>query len=373
MSDAYGKSEEPGISEPIGIWDPQHQFPSAAELSAPDCIEHRIIHPGGAPYLFLHESRLGRHGNSLFAAWDNSFVVESQWGSVIRWIRSEDGFATWSDPVVLAPALEGENITWESVHFLSAEDEFWAFVAQVRSEPRDQSNTAGDMVVFKFKPGTETWSEQSRVSGFHPQNPPQLTGDGNWCMGGHYNLSQARFAISRGRDLTDWDVVEIPCGPENYVEYAETSFIAGDKVIDAYVRNEIRTGSLLTSRSHDGGKSWPLLQPSNFLTNSNRTSAGMLSTGQRYIAFNMMSASEEMGERDVLAIAVSEPGGEFFKKIVRIRNDTPPPMQVAECPKMRQWSYPSVLEHEGKVYISYTVTKEQCCLSILPLGELRTD
>lgn len=359
--------------EPLLVWDPKQPFPSSSGVSAPDSVAHRVIHPGGPPYLFLHESVLVRHGSSLFAAWNNSPVGESERGTVIRWICSDDGFRTWSEPAVMAPALEHETTTWESVQLLSVADELWAFVGQVRTAPRDQINTGGAMVVFKFEPRMETWSQQGRVPNFHPLNPPQLIHDEYWGMGGQFNLNQARFAMSRGRDLTHWDLVDIPAGPEGTIAGAETSVIVGAEGVDAFVRNENDTGCLLTSHSRDGGKNWPILQPSNFRTSSSKTCAGVFSTGQRYLAFNLFPASKEMGERDVLAIAVSEPYGEFFKKIVRIRNDTPPSLQITECPKMRQWSYPSVLEHEGLVYISYSVTKEQCCLSIFPLGELRVD
>ena len=84
----------------------------------------------------------------------------------------------------------------------------------------------------------------------------------------------------------------------------------------------------------------------------------------------MAPSSDRMRPRDVLAIAVSAPGGEYFTKIVPIRTDTPPDAQVAEYPKGRGWAYPAVLEHEGLVYVAYSATKERCCLSILPLDEL---
>ena len=77
-----------------------------------------------------------------------------------------------------------------------------------------------------------------------------------------------------------------------------------------------------------------------------------------------------MRPRDVLAIAVTAPGGEYFRRIVPIRTDTPPDTQVTEYPKGRGWAYPSMIEHDGRIYVAYSATKEQCCLSVLPLDEL---
>ena len=75
------------------------------------------------------------------------------------------------------------------------------------------------------------------------------------------------------------------------------------------------------------------------------------------------------GWRDVLAIAVSSPGERLFRKIVCIRNGKSPKPRVPGYCKGEQWSYPSVLEHDRKVYITYSVTKEDCFFSILPIDE----
>lgn len=358
-------------AEQVPIWDPQLACPSAAELSEPTGIEHKVIHSGQEPYLFLHEPALAKHGNSLFAAWNNSPLSESQPGTVIRWIRSDDGFRTWSEPAAVAPALKLETTIWESVQLLSTVDQLWAFVGQVRPQPRDQSNTGGSMVVFRFEQDAATWSMQGRVDGFHPLNPPTRSSEGWWIMGGQFNLNQSRVALCRGDDLTQWDVIEIPAGPDNTIHYAETSIIVGLTDVRAFVRNERRT--LLTSRSRDGGRSWESLRPSNLPVSSSKTCAGTFSTGQRYLAFSMVPSSDQIRPRDVLAIAVSAPGGEYFTKIVPIRTDTPPDPQVAEYPKGRGWAYPAVLEHAGRVYVAYSATKERCCLSIVPLDALRVD
>ena len=35
-----------------------------------------------------------------------------------------------------------------------------------------------------------------------------------------------------------------------------------------------------------------------------------------------------------------------------------------------EWSYPSAVEHDGNLYIAYTQGKEDCALSIVPIGVL---
>ncbi len=350
------------------LWDPQHDFPDPADLSAPAGIAHKVIEPGKGPYLFLHEPALVLHGDCMFAAWNHSPLSESQPGTVVRWIRSEDGFGHWSPPVEMAPPLTGETTIWESAQLLSAGGRLWAFVGQVRPQPRDSSNSGGAMVVFRFDEQSATWSQLGRVEGFHPLNPPQRSSGGNWLMGGQFNLNRSRIAISRGDDLTRWNVVEIPSTPEHNIHYAETSLIVNGGDVTALVRNEGPT--LLTSKSRDGGRTWQPLGPSNLPASSSKTCAGTFSTDQRYLVLSMRPTSPQMRPRDVLAMAVSPPGGEYFTRIVAIRADTPPDPQVAQYPKGRGWAYPSVLEHAGRVYVAYSATKEQCCLTVLPVDGL---
>ena len=223
------------------------------------------------------------------------------------------------------------------------------------------------MVAFRFDDATGKWGQESAIEGFHPLNRPQRTASGNWVMGGQYGLIFPHVAISHGDDLTQWDVVEIPSGPEHKVNFAETSLVVERDTITAYVRTD--TELLHVSESTDGGRSWRRLAASNLQVSTSKTCAGVLSTGQRYLAFNMREPDTHLWSRNALAIAVSAPGERSFQKIVLVRNGKAPAYRVPGFAKGPQWSYPSVEEYGGNVYIAYTVTKEDCCLSVLPLSE----
>jgi hypothetical protein len=326
-----------------------------------------MVHRGNDDFQFLHESSIIYHRNRFFIAWNNSHKAESEKGTVVRWISSDDDFASWSAPACLAPPLNHETTIWESCQLLSLGDELWAFAGQVHSQPRSLEESGGRMVVFRFNDSTRKWQEQGQVEGFHPLSRPQLTCEGKWAMGGQFNLAQPRVAVSRGNDLSKWDVSEIPSAPEDRISFAETSLIVGDSIITAYVRSD--TTAAHVSESCDGGRNWSKLRISNLPMSSSKICAGVFSTGQRYLAFNMKPESPETLGRDVLAVAVGSPGESLFRKIINIRNGKAPKARVSGFGKIEQWSYPSVLEHNRKVYITYSVTKEDCCLSILPLDE----
>ncbi|MEI6502734.1 MAG: exo-alpha-sialidase, partial [Armatimonadota bacterium] len=159
----------------------------------------------------------------------------------------------------------------------------------------------------------------------------------------------------------------IPSGPEHGINFAETSLVVDGDAITAYVRSAIEC--VFTAESRDGGRTWDRLRPSNLPMRSSKTSAGRLSTGQRYLALNLVDPL--LGDRDVLALAVSAPGDPHLRKLVPLRRGPSPAPRLSGYCKAPQWSYPSVEEYAGNVYVTYSVTKEDCCLSILPLEELR--
>lgn len=361
------------MSEGAIVWAPDVPLPDRENLRLPDRITHLVLYRADAEYNFIHESTIARHNGSFFVAWNNSHVIESERGTVVRWIRSNDDFLHWSPPVALARPLTEDSMTWESCQLCSIDGSLWAFLGQAHVAPRTAEVTGGSMAVFCFDESTEEWHLRGTVPGFHPQDRPKLSGGGNWVMGGKYNLVLPRVAISRGNDPTAWDVVEIPSGPEHNIDHAETSLAVGSDTVTAYVRTSGE--KLLVSKSSDNGRTWSPLIESNLPASSSKTCAGTLSTGRSYLAFNMRDRDGRQGEwggsgsRDVLVVAVSAPGEQLFRRIVRIRSGTPPPLRFERCRKGRQWSYPSVEEYGGNVYITYSVTKEGCCLSVIPLSE----
>lgn len=352
------------MTEAVPLWSTEVPFPCPADLQLPGGIRHTVIHRGGSDYAFLHESCIVRHGDGFVVAWNNSPGAESERGTVVRWIRANDEFSAWTAPVALAPPLDHDTTIWESAQLLSVRGELWAFVGQVHSQPREPHESGGAMVAFRLDDRRSCWEPVGRAEGFHPLNRPQRVA-GGWIMGGQYNLIEPRVALSHGEDLTRWEVVAIPSAAEDQLNFAETSLVAEGEHVTAFVRSEVER--VFTSESRDGGRTWGRLAPSNLPMRSSKTCAGMLSTGQRYLALNLCDPA--LGARDVLAVAVSAPGEALLRKLVLIRRGPSPTPRLAGYCKGSQWSYPSVQEHAELVYVTYSVTKEDCCLSVLPLRE----
>ena len=347
------------------IWAPDVPLPDAEELPLPGRITHIMLHTADDDYAFLHESAIVHHGGEFYAAWNNSPREESERGTVVRWIRAEPDFSHRTPPAVLAPALDDETTIRESVQLLSTGGDLWAFVGKVHSQPRSPEIAGGAMVVFRFDEVGARWEPLAELEGFHPLNRPQRAAGGYWIMGGQFNLNQPRVALSDGDDLTRWQVVEIPSSAEQQLNFAETSLVVDGENVTAHVRSRIE--AVFVSQSRDGGRSWPHLAKANLPMSSSKTCAGRFSTGQRYLALNLHTT--EMGRRDLLAVAVSAPDDPLLRKLVLLRRGPSPAAPGGSRYQSSQWSYPSVEEYDGNVHVTYSVTKRDCWLSVLPLGE----
>jgi hypothetical protein len=87
---------------------------------------------------------------------------------------------------------------------------------------------------------------------------------------------------------------------------------------------------------------------------------GKLSTGQLYLLSNL-------GNRDTLVVSVSRPGESTLSFMWRIRHGKSEAPRFPGAAKGKQWSYPYGYEHDGKLYIVYSIGKEECGLTTVPL------
>ncbi|MFK7852261.1 MAG: hypothetical protein AB8D78_14890 [Akkermansiaceae bacterium] len=91
---------------------------------------------------------------------------------------------------------------------------------------------------------------------------------------------------------------------------------------------------------------------------------GKLSTGQLYMISNL-------NNRDSLTISVGKPGEKTLSSMWRIRHGKSIPPRFEGKAKSKQWSYPYAHEHDGKLYVVYSIGKEDCGLSVIPIDSLR--
>lgn len=170
------------------------------------------------------------------------------------------------------------------------------------------------------------------------------------------------IAYSDGHNILKWTSVLIPFPPALKPSFAETSVWAEGKQVMAVIRGGANVAWV--SISEDYGGTWSKAKPSNMPMPRSKCYLGKLSTGQLYFVSNLKN-------RDTLCISVSKPGKRTLSSIWRIRHGKSIPPRVKGAGKAKQWSYPYAYEHEGKLYVVYSIGKEDCGLTTIPLSSLK--
>ncbi len=351
------------------LWDPAAPLPAVDDTPYLDVVTHVLVHRAVAgEYQFLHGPAICLHRGTLFCSWANSPVNENSEDEVLRGRRSADGGFTWSPVEVIAPDLPGIERHSHGA-FLVHGDRLWAFAA--RYGLGDVPPFPGlVMETYVLNEAASTWDCQGvAATDFWPLEEPRRLSDGRWVMGGVNSRSYPVVALSRGDDLAHWDTVAIPTDPLVPLMYAEATVIADGTQLTAIIRN-LSEPLALVAESLDAGRTWGRAAPSNLPMVPAKPYAGRLSTGQRYLIFNPPA---EEHKRHTLTIAVSRPGERLLSRIWRIRHGPPPQPRFTGRAKGRQWAYPYACEHAGKLYIVYSVSKENCELSIVPLAALAAE
>lgn len=90
---------------------------------------------------------------------------------------------------------------------------------------------------------------------------------------------------------------------------------------------------------------------------------GQLSTGQLYLFSNRSN-------RDMPVISVGEPGAQTLSRIWRIRHGKSEPPRYPGKSKFKQWSYHNGYEHDGKLFVVYSIGKDACGLSVISIDSM---
>jgi len=92
--------------------------------------------------------------------------------------------------------------------------------------------------------------------------------------------------------------------------------------------------------------------------------AGSLSTGQRYLLFNLLPGLNEP-DRNHLVIALADPDSAGFDRMYTLLCGPSEPLGCGP-----QWSYPCAVEYRGTLYITATSEKRHCVLLRVPVTAL---
>lgn len=353
------------------VWDTRYPLPAFDEMPDLGSVTHASVEKateGG--YHYLHESAIAWHHGALYLGWANHRLMEvNVRDELIRGRRSEDGGYTWGAAEIwAAPPTEGAE-SFNHPVLASHDGQLWGFFTRWEDErPLTE--------IFTLDEASGTWcATGAHIPGMLPFHPPMQLRDGNWIIGGEVFWYDAAVAISKGGDFTRWEVVQIPKPDSVELLYPETALMdQGDRLV-AICRPR-GAPSAPASFSEDCGRTWAPLQFSNFPLAPSQPLCGRLSTGQHFLITDNLEEG-----RALLTIAVTAPGERAFSRIWKIRHQQYPRRRLfggyeggkpgsSMVGKPTEWSYPAAVEHDGKLYVSYTQGKEDCVLSIIPVHVL---
>lgn len=310
------------------------------------------------------------------AAWANDPLDENSAEGVVRAAWSSDGGLSWSKPQMVGPGfqspdgLECDNHT--ALHSFGGK--LYAYASRWRGGPLEDHGwhplPSMRAIQFLYDPTADTWSETGvSIPQFLMMHGPQRLPGRGWIMAGEFGFTQPAVAICEDDDFKVWKTY--PITTVRKLKFPEPTVIVEKDRLVAVIRNAMMMGPPqdygLVSESFDNGRTWSEAQHSNLPMVDSKPFGGILSTGQRYLVFNYPDPRSRRGN---LVIGVSKPGSDKLTLLRTIRQGVPPVQLVGEC-KEPQWSYPYAVEHDDKLYVTYSISKEDCALTIIPLSALQ--
>jgi hypothetical protein len=343
----------------------------ADELPFPDGIQHvRVESSDSDQYKFLHDPAIEVHKGELFAAWYNCPQQEIVGESLIRSRRSTDGGKTWGALEVIASDTSGDGTYYVPAQLLSHGGVLHAFVGKMQGG----HDLIKSCAVYVLDEASNRWQPRGEIADlFLPNCQPIKMDDGNWIMAGR---AASRFgvkpftpavAISKGDDLMGrWTVVPLQGAMTSAHCPEPTVWVEGRRLV-ALTRNNTSAVPFVYS-SQDHGRTWSAVLQHPLRASSAKLYAGHLSTGERYAVFNLPAEGDKgFHSRETLVIQVSHPGElaalKTWQVQVRAASDSP-----------TAFHYPCAVEHEGRLFVIYTVgsaSPRQCELAIIPIGSLQ--
>lgn len=363
---------------------------AAAALSAMEFLpqtsagfepENAPVYPGmsvsavqrpDARFKFLHDTAVTVYRGSLWMAWYNCPEKECVGTSVIRARRSDDGGKNWSEVMTVAEDPD-PRFQFVPPSFGTAEGNLYILAPRTR-DPLTDGEKKGSQTLHLFRLGEDgrSWHPVRKFDNmFLPNTNVQKRGDGKLILAGRdVKRNQPAVMIFDGDSLerSPWRVVHMI--PEGVAKdppqlCPEASLTVEGMNLTSYVR----CGMMIAFRvytSGDGGETWRMFRHEIPVLKS-KMNSGVLSDGRRYFIFNVRKYG-----RDRLFLALSGKDGKTYSEFYTLRNGDDPALDLKP-----QWSYPSSVEYDGKLYISVTcrdgspaygnITKSAAALLVLPL------
>ena len=325
------------------------QSPNTADVMPLLDVTHLTIKgysPQSDGVNWLHGVALCWHGDRLYASFGVNTGEENTCGECLHIRSSDDGGQTWSASSAVANGSSVHGVSHGSL--ASVGGTLWAFAGAF-------SNGCSFVHTRAYRMETSgEWTDCGVVvgEGFWPMQNPIRLPNGNWIMGGlraakGWNAAggnRPAVAISEGGDFTKWRLVVLSRGVLPADEWGEATVDLKKGVLTLTCRPSWGESPMVShvARSTDGGLTWSALEATECRVVTAKPFTGTLSDGRRYLISTI--TADGGSRRSPLMIAWSRRKGNGYSFAAAIRT----------CGSGVSLSYPSAVEHGGKLYVGYS-------------------
>lgn len=331
-----------------------------------------VLHdPEPGSYQYSHHPQIIHGFGEFLAMWSSGVEREDRPGQRILWSRSADG-AAWSRPQIL---LECPESPWRltAAGWAIQGDRIYAVINRNR-HPATPELKQGlvwypPLYVDVMEAARDLrWSAPRTIdSDLVANESPRQTAAGTWLLAGYTARLESGVLRSCAGPAEEYVFHPAPRVPIPLAELKQARrtppqrplgepswYQRRDKSLVCFFRDDHASLHLFASISTDDGVTWSRPRITNIPDAKSKTAARVLTSGATIVVSNACPARK----RNVLSVLASKDGTRFARgAVLRDEGES-------------RYAYPSVAEHDGRLWVIYSIDKHKIAVSDFRVADL---
>lgn len=319
---------------------------------------------------YSHHQQIGYGLGRFFAIWSNGLHHEMHAGQHVRFATSDDGL-TWSSDACLAPVPEGNGDIFQAAALYGCDEYVVAYCNRFTGSDsvaaiRKKGGAAPfGLEAFVTTDGS-TWEGRGVLAdNLAMHEGPRPTLAGRLLATADRRSREPLALVFDDGPLASPKVVELPLPAPGHPLHECSWYEADDGVMRMLFRDETGSLRLWLAESLDGAETWSVPRMTDFVDSMSKVFAGRLPDGRVFVINN---AYPQALNRDRLMLSLSDDGKLFHRMF--ILDDTPSRIRILGRLKGRGHQYPHAIVRDGKLFATYSVSKEDIVVSVVDLAAL---
>lgn len=326
--------------------------------------------------LFVHEGR-------FYAMWGNHGHRENGGGQRVLFSMSEDG-RVWKSPAELfpppGPIKEGRGMYLAPDRWVEVDGRLYAVVYvhgsgassyPIARELADKGARLGDPLLLRDDlPKKARLPEFMPTSSYHSVSAKKID---QWYEENDTISWWARHD-NKGIPYQGVDGAKLI---ESFAFRSKEGMVACMRDYSTHAKgSDRRSSNRIYACFSDGKGGWSAMYPTDIPDSHSRAQVRRSPDGRLLLVGNQIAPRFDEGlylVRDPLTIAVS-PDGEFFTDVYALRSggEAVPKHRFTGTPGSGPagYGYPSMVLHDGMIYVLYSINKEDMAVTIVPLASI---